>query len=240
MTTRFTWAAAVLAACTLLPLQASAGLFEDDEARRAILDLRGKMAEKADKSSLLDLSGQNESLRQEVARLRGQVEVLTNEIANMQRRQKDLYVDLDARIRKLEPQQVLVDGKEASVGMAEQKAYDAALTHFKEGGYKMAADGFIDFLKRYPQSGYAPAAQYWLGNAYYAQRDYRSAVAAQAEVVKKYPDSPKAADAMLNMASSYMELKDKANARKTLESLIARYPKSQAAENAKQRLSQLK
>lgn len=238
--TRSRFAAAVLAACSLLPLQASAGLFSDDEARRAILDIRAKIAEKADKSSVLELSNQNEALRQEVARLRGQVEVLDNEVANVQKRQKDFYVDLDARLRKVEPQKVVVDGKEASVILAEQQTYDAALTYFKEGNYKDAAAAFSDFMRRYPQSGYAAPAQYWLGNAYYAQRDYRNAIAAQAGVVKNHPDSPKAADAMLNMASSYMELKDKAAARKTLESLIQKYPDSQSAQNAKQRLSQLR
>jgi len=238
--TRSSLAAAVLAACSLLPLTASAGLFDDDDARRSILDLRAKMAEKADKSSVLELASQNDSLRQEVAGLRGQVEVLTNEVANIQKRQKDFYVDLDARLSKLEPQKVVVDGKNASVVPSEQQAYDAALTLFKEGNYKNAASSFSEFLRRYPQSGYAASAQYWLGNAYYAQQDYRSAISAQSVVVKNYPDSPKAADAMLNMASSYMELKDKSSARKTLESLIAKYPGSQSAQNAKQRLSQIR
>ena len=240
MTTQSKWAAAVLAACTLLPLQANAGLFDDDEARRAILELRTKLAEKADRTGLLDLSSQNEALKQEVDRLRGQVELLSNEVSNLQKRQKDLYVDLDARVKKLEPQKVVVDGKEASVEMAEQQSYDGALTLFKEGNYQKAAAGFADFLSRYPQSGYAPAAQYWLGNSYYAQRDYHNAITAQSAVVKNFPDSPKAADAMLNMASSYMELKDRASAKKTLEALIAKYPNSQAATNAKQRLTQMK
>ncbi|MEA5098779.1 MAG: YbgF trimerization domain-containing protein, partial [Burkholderiaceae bacterium] len=83
-------AAALLAALTTLPLQSRAGLFDDDEARKAVLDVR---ANKADKSSLLELSTQIDALRQELARLRGQVEVLTNDVSNLQRRQKDFYVD---------------------------------------------------------------------------------------------------------------------------------------------------
>ena len=91
----------VVAATTLLPLQASAGIFDDDEARKAILDIRARIDAKADKSSVLELVNQNEVLRQEVAKLRGQVEMLTNELANSQRRQKDFYVELDSRTRKL-------------------------------------------------------------------------------------------------------------------------------------------
>ncbi len=239
--------AAFLAAVVALPMTARAGMFDDDDARKAILDLRNKVealqkdvASKSDKNSALSLSDQNDQLRQDVARLRGQLEVLTNELANTQQRQKDFYVDLDSRLAKLEPQKVNVDGKEVSVDVNEQKYYDAALNIFKGGDYKGAGSAFGDFLKRYPQSGYAASAQYWLGNSLYAQRDYKGAIAAQQIVVKNYPDNPKVADALLNIASSYTELKDKASARKSLETLIAKYPDSPAAQTGKERMAALK
>ncbi|HJU70461.1 MAG TPA: tol-pal system protein YbgF [Paucimonas sp.] len=244
-------AAAFMAAFSLAPLQAHAGLFDDDEARRAILEIRSRIDalqrdtnalhdDKADKAGALDLVNQNEQLRQEIAKLRGQVEMLTNELTSMQQRQKDFYVDLDSRLRKMEPQKMTIDGKEASVEQNEQKAYDAALASFKAGDYRNAGASFFDFLRRYPQSGYAASAQYWLGNTYYAQRDYRNAITAQQVVVKNYPDSPKAPDALLNIASCYTELKDKSTARKTLETLVAQYGDSPAAQTAKQRLTSLK
>jgi tol-pal system protein YbgF len=245
--TRSSVAAALLAACSWVPLHADAALFEDDEARKAILDIRSRLANmqneinaKADKSNNFDLNNQNEQLRQEIAKLRGQIEVLTNELSNTQRRQKDFYVDLDNRIRKLEPQTVTIDGKEVSVEQGEQRSYDAALAFFRAADYKNAGDSFADFLRRYPQSGLAPSAQYWLGNTYYALRDYRSAIAAQQVVVQRYADSPKAADALLNIASCQMELKDRAAAKKTLETLVAQYPDSSASQTAKERLVALK
>lgn len=247
MTFKSTLAAALLAAFSTITLHAHAGIFDDDEARRSILDLRNKVEStssrlegKADKASTLDLANQNEQLRQEVAKLRGQIEVLANELANEQRRQKDFYVDLDNRLRKLEPIKITVDGKEASVEPGEQKAYDAALALFKAGDYKTAGAAFFDFLRRYPSSGFAASAQYWLGNSYYAQRDYKNAIAAQQLVLKNYPGSPKAADAMLNIASCHIELKDKAAAKKTLEKLIEQFPASPAAEIAKERLNAIK
>lgn len=240
-------AAAFLAALSWAPLQANAALFEDEEARRAILNIRQRLdkmqsdiSAKADKSNNFDLNNQNEQLRQEIARLRGQIEVLTNELANAQKRQKDFYVDLDARVRKLEPQMVNVDGKEVSVEKAEQRAYDAALAFFKEGDYKNAGASFYDFTRRYPQSGLAASAHYWLGNTYYAQREYKNAISAQQTVVKNYADSPKAADALLNIASCHMELKDRASAVKTLETLVEQYPNSPAAQTAKKRLASMK
>jgi tol-pal system protein YbgF len=241
--------ASCLAALSYTPLQANAGLFDDDEARRAILDIRSKIDTmqhemltridtKADKSSALDLVNQNEQLGQEVAKLRGEVEVLTNELANAQRRQKDFYVDLDNRLRKFETQ--TLDSKETIIESAEQKQYDAAMGLFKTGDYKNASVAFVDFIQHYPQSDYAGTAQYWLGNAYYAQRDYKNAIEAQQLVVKLYPDNAKAADALLNIASSYTELKDKASAKKSLEALVAEYPASNAAQTAKQRLATYK
>ena len=230
-------AAALLAALTLLPLQSRAGLFDDEEARKAILDVRNN---KADKASLLELSGQIDALRQEMAKLRGQIEVLTNDVSSLQSRQKDFYVDHDNRLRKLEPQKVEVDGKEAIIEPAEQQSYDTALEKFKAGEYKPASVAFSEFLRRYPKSAYAAAAQYWLGSAFYAQRDYRNAISAQWVVVKTHAESPQAPEALLNIASCYVELKDKLTAKKTLERLVARYPQSAAAKTAKERLAALK
>ena len=240
-------AAALAATFAWMPLQSHAGLFEDEEARRAILAIRARLENmqneinaKADKTNNLDFNNQNEQLRQEIARLRGQIEVLTNELANAQRRQKDFYVDLDNRLRKLEPQRVTIEGREATVEQGEQRAYDAALAFFKAGDYRNAGASFFEFTRRYPQSAYAPSAHYWLGNTYYAQRDYKNAIASHQVVVSNFPDSPRAPDAMLNIATSHLELKDRAAARKTLETLISQFPSSQAAQTAQERLATLK
>jgi tol-pal system protein YbgF len=233
-----------------LPLQASAGLLEDDEARKAILDLRAKVEQltrdlnarvdaKADKSAVLDMLNQHEQDMQEIARLRGQVETLANALANVQKGQKDFYADLDARIKKLEPQQATIDGRAAEVLPSEKQSYDAAFEQFKSGDYKAAIGALQDFVKRYPQSAYAANAQYWLGNAYYAQRDYKNAISAQELVVSNYGDSPKAPDAMLNIATSYIELSDDKSARKALQQLVKQYPESSAAQTAKDRLASL-
>jgi tol-pal system protein YbgF len=239
-----TMIAALMAAFSCASLSAHAALFGDDEARRAILDVRTKVdnmqQSKADNSAVLELSNQNDQLRQEIARLNGQIEVLSNEVANIQQRQKDFYVDLDNRLRKLEPQVIAVDGKDATVELSEQRIYDNALALFKAGDYKKSGAAFADFLQRYPQSAYAPSAQYWIGNAYYAQRDYKNAIAAQQTLLKKYPGNPKGADALLNIASSYTELKDRPAAKKALESLVAQYPNAPAAQTAKERLANFK
>ncbi len=94
---------------------AHAALFDDDEARKRIaatntrldqlqkdLDTRLSALEQQAKNQSLDLLRDLDALKADVARIRGQIEVLTYELAEAQKRQKDLYVDLDSRMRKLE------------------------------------------------------------------------------------------------------------------------------------------
>ena len=242
-------AALVLAAW--MPLQAHAGLLDDDEARKAILDLRAKVdaiardlnariETKSDKTVQLDMLNQHEQTMQEIARLRGQIEVLANQITRAQEGQKQLYADLDSRIKKLEPQQETVDGQVAQVMPAEKTTYENATALFQSGDYKGAASALQEFVRRYPDSAYASNAQYWLGNAYYALGDYKKAIAAQEVVTSTYADSAKVPDAMLNIASSYALLKDSKNAKKALQQLVSKYPESSAAKTAKDRLASLK
>ena len=230
---------------------AHAGLFDDDEARKAISDLNAKLTaissklddqieNKADKTALLEQLNQIDSLRQEIARLRGQLEVLGNDVSESQRRQKEFYVDLDNRLRKLEPQKVVLDGKEAQVDQNEQKTYETALAVFQSGDYAAAANSLNTFVQIYPHSIYVPVAQYSLGIAYYAQKDYKNAVATFQAMLKAYPDSPKSPDAMLNIASCYAEQKDKVQTKKWLQNLRSVYPDSAAAKTAADRLNSLK
>ena len=119
---------ALLVAATWLPIsQAHAGFFEADEARRSILDLRAKVKDlensKLDKSSGVNLTNQDDALRDEIARLRGQIEVLTNQVKTMEERQKDFYLDLDTRLKKLEPREATAAAKESTADSNENAAY---------------------------------------------------------------------------------------------------------------------
>jgi tol-pal system protein YbgF len=268
-------AAAASAAAFALALPARAALFDDDEARKRIeltnqrlaqvqkqLDDRIIALETQLKSQgLLDLLATVDQMRGDIAKVRGQLEVITFELDQAAKRQRDLYVDIDTRLRKLEtaaaapPPAPAATAPPAATGAAtpptlglppttgamdpagEQRAYDAALDQFKAGGYPAAATSFTNFVKAYPKSPLAPSAQYWLGNAQFALRDYRGAIASQRQLIAAYPDSQKVPDAMLNIASSQFEMGDGAASRRTLEELIAKHPQSEAATKARQRLA---
>jgi tol-pal system protein YbgF len=244
----------VVLAAVSVTAPAHAGLFDDDEARRAILDIRtkvdslalvsgqleDKLTTKADKTVVLDLLNQQDQLRQDIAKLRGDIEVLSNDVSDNQRRQKEFYVDLDNRLRKLEPQKITLDGKEAQVDPDEQKKYDAAQSLFQSGDYKNAAGALSGFLQSYPRSIYVAGAQYALGIAYYAQKDYKNAISSFGIIVADFPDNAKAPDAMLNIASCYSEQKDKSATKKILLKLRSLYPNSTAAATAGDRLKAVK
>jgi tol-pal system protein YbgF len=252
--------AAVLAVlCLAASPLASAALFEDDEARRAILELRQRIeaqrlagerqAEELRRAydenaqmrrSLLELQNQIETLRGEVARLRGQDEQMARDLADIQRRQKDIAQGVEDRLRKVEPSQVSVDGREFIADPAEAREFEAALATFRRGEFPGAQAAFTEFIKRYPQSGFKPTALFWLGNAQYANRDYRGAIGNFRALLTQAPDHPRAAEAVLSIANCQIELKDTPAARKTLDELIKAYPQSEAAVAAKERLARFR
>ncbi|MFZ3083249.1 tol-pal system protein YbgF [Rhodoferax ferrireducens] len=248
-----------IAAFVLLGLGAAtagAGLFDDEEARRAILDLRQRIdavrTESAQgvsrvsddtasfRRSLLDLQSQIETLRSEVATLRGLNEQLVRDVAELQRQQKDTAQGVNDRLRQFEPTKVTVDGREFMAEPAEKRDFEAALAVFRKGDFPAAQSVFLDFLKRYPASGYGPSALFWLGNAQYATRDYKEAMINFRSLIAREPENVRAPEAVLSIANCQIELKDTRGARKTLEDLIKAYPQSEAAMAAKERLPRLK
>ena len=240
----------------LLAFNVHSALFDDDEARKAILDLRQKVdaqqlrnveeLKKANddnaqlRRSILELSNQLEVLRAEIAKMRGQDEQLTRDVAEVQRKQKDITQGVDDRLRKFEPSKVTVDGKEFVASPAEFRDFEAALATLRKGEFAPAQTAYLDFIKRYPESGYRPSALFWLGNAQYALRAYREAIINFKSVIAIAPDHMRSPEAALSIANCQIELKDIKAARKTLEDLIKVYPQSEAASVANDRLTKLK
>ncbi|MGJ7541561.1 tol-pal system protein YbgF [Variovorax sp. LT1R16] len=241
--------AALAAALVCMSLGANAALFEDDEARRAILDLRQRveaMRTQTDqrltednaqlRRSLLDLQNQIETLRGDMQRMTGQNEQLARTVSELQQRQ----TDIDDRIKKSEPSKVAMDGREFTADPREKADFDAALGVFRGGQFAQAQTAFAEFVKRYPQSGYNPSALFWLGNAQYATRNYTEAIANFRSMLSLAPDHAKAPEAVLSIANCQIELKDTRAARRTLEDLAKAYPQSEAAQAGRERLSRLK
>ena len=237
------------AALLCVSVGSQAALFEDDEARRAILDLRQRveaMRQQTDqrladengqlRRSLLDLQNQIEQMRGDLARMTGQNEQLQRTVSEMQSRQ----TTIDDRLKQNEPTKVSVDGREFTADPKEKADFDAALGIFRAGQFAQAQTAFAEFVKRYPQSGYNASALFWLGNAQYATRNYNEAIANFRSMLSLAPDHAKAPEAVLSIANCQIELKDTRAARRTLEDLTKAYPQSEAAQAGRERLSRLR
>ena len=252
---RAAFAGLCLSAALFAPA-ARAGLFDDDEARRAILDIRTKIEQGAErqrvgqqqlsdqidqlKRSLLDLNNQLEQVRGDNAKLRGQNEQLARDLSEVQRKQKDIESGVDDRLRKFEPQKVSLDGKEFTVEPDEKRQYDEAMELLRKSDFAGTANALTAFRKRYPSSGYTESALFWLGNAQYGVRQYKESIVSFRALLGAAPDSAKAPEAMLAIANCQAELKDGKGARKTIDDLLKTYPKSEAAQAGRERLATLK
>jgi tol-pal system protein YbgF len=250
---------------------AQAGLFDDEEARKAILDLRARIQASEDagrarlgdvkqaqtvqldqlqeqlrdqtqqlRRGLLDLSTQLDLERADNAKLRGTQEQLARDLAELQRSFKDLAKSLDDRLRTIEPQKVVFDGKEFLAEPDEKRGHDQAMAALRGGDFDKAVAALSNFVQRYPASGYADSARFWLGNALYGQRSYKEAIAVFRAFVTAVPAHPRAPEALLALANCQIEMKDNRAARKTIEELVKAYPASEAAAAGKERLASLK
>ena len=238
----------------LAALPAHAGLFDDEEARKQVAELRKEfdtLTKRVESTSQnqLDFANQLESLRADVARLTGQIEVLTNSLESVHKRQQDFYVDLDNRLRKLEAAattQAVPEGANAPPPteakpdpQAEMRDYEAALGHFRESRFKDAQAGFESFIAKHTRSSLLPNAHYWLGSSLFQQKGFAQAATVFGRVAADWPNDPKAPDAMLQQANSLVGAKDVPAAVKVLEALVEKYPTNAAVETARARIKTL-
>ncbi len=243
---------------------AQAGLFSDDEARQGVTDLRaqqeilGKQQQTLDErltrmesalQSYPDTVNRLDTLSQDLAQLRGKLDVLGNQIDTVDKHVHELYLDLDSRLKLLEaaakpadPAAPAADAAPAAPAAKEVEApadaYDSALTAFNKGNFASSLKQFQAFLKANPKDPKAVNALYWVGMNQLSLKDYKGARATNQELYKTHPESPKAPDALLNLASAWTGLGDAVNAKATLKILLNKYPNSPAAAKAKARLQE--
>ena len=210
-------------------------LFSDDEARKAILDLRKILA-----TTQLDLQNQIEKLKADNAELRGKIEDLEKQGEDINSSQKTYYQDLDTRLGNFEPRTATIEGVTGTVEPNEKKVYDDALKAFQAGSLKKADEGFTAFVAKFPKSPYLPLALYWSGNSKYANKDYAGAINQLQSMIKKYPNHPRVAAAMITLGNSQLERGNKAAAKKTFGEIVAKYPDTDAAKDAQQLLAATK
>lgn len=246
-------------ALAITPFAVHAGLFNDDQARKQITELQQTLSQQQKKNEqqnqelsdkltkvetsvkelkLTEILNQLEALRTDVAGLRGQIEVQNYQIDQLQKRQKDLYNDVDLRVRALEtaaPAPKAAAEKE----LGEEAAYNGALDAYKQGNYAAAITGFQTFSTKFPSSKLAPNSLYWIAAAQAAQKDCGAAIGTYKKLLSQFPDSNKTPESLLGLASCQQETKDNAGAKKTLQLLVNQFPATPSGEQGKKLLGQL-
>jgi tol-pal system protein YbgF len=275
----------VIASSLMMSLVAQAGIFDDDEARKAILELRQQITQLNSslnatlnanfntlqqkttdeiaqlRKSLFEFQNQIDRQKAEMAQLRGENELLARSVAETQIRMKDMLQateqkvqaadqklkaaeqrtqETEQKLSKLEPVQVVLDGRNFMADPNEKRDFDTAFALFRGGDFVKSQKALFEFIQRYPGSGYSPSALYWLGNAQYSNRDYKEAIINFRNMISKTPDHMRAPEAMLSISNCQMEMKDPKAAKKTIEDLMKVYPKSEAAFAGIERLRTIK
>jgi len=219
---------------------------------------------------LLNMLNRIEQMQRDMQQLRGEIELQTHALQDMQRRSREQYLDIDRRLQQFEPGNTALPVPATPPAVTppavmapdpldpppmtrppgaagttapqagEQEAYDTALAVLREGRYAEAAQAFNRFLVDYPGSDYDDNASYWLGETYYVTRDFDRSLATFKGLLEQYPNSSKAADSRLKMGYIFYEKKDWAAARQALNAVVSSYPGSTAARLAGDRLKKMK
>jgi tol-pal system protein YbgF len=254
---RSTWRSTVLSLAALALAGCMSTPPEQDPVQIKLndLDVRLTRTERMlQNGSLLQVSNQLESLRADVRAMHNDVDQLNNTVEQSRKQQRDLYADLDQRLKVLEgrggaaPTPGDAAGGAASGAAAsaaapaavdDKSSYQAAFNLLKEGQYDRAVTGFKGFLGTYPSSALADNAQYWLGEAYYVNKSFPEAQAAFQKVIDKYPDSAKVPDALLKIGFCRYETKQWDGAKSVLSQVVVQYPDTPSAKLAQQRLDRM-
>jgi tol-pal system protein YbgF len=204
--------------------------------------------------SLLDLVNQIDGLRNDLRGMHNDVDQLTNNLEASRKQQRDLYADLDRRMKVLESRGGTGAGSAAGSGDAgaggagadssapgsdDKAAYQTAFNLLKDSQYDRAIAAFRKFLASFPDSPLADNAQYWLGEGYYVNKSFEDAQAAFQRVVDKYPQSRKRPDALLKIGYCQYELKQWESAKGTLSKVAKQFPDAPAGHLAQQRLDKM-
>ncbi|WP_345875426.1 tol-pal system protein YbgF [Shewanella algae] len=184
-----------------------------------------------------------DTLQQEVLELRGLTEQQNYQINQMLQRQRQLYDEIAnlqskpaAPAVSQTPSNVV-----ASSSLSETDSYQRAVDLvLKERQYDAAIPAFRDFIKQYPNSGFADNANYWLGQLLYNKNEFAEAKTAFANVVDNFKESGKRADSLVKLGLIAEKTGDKTAAKNYYQQVVKQYANSAAARIAQQQLAAIK
>jgi tol-pal system protein YbgF len=114
--------------------------------------------------------------------------------------------------------------------------FSSALSSYNGGQYKLAVQGFQEYLQYYANTDRASDAQFYIGDSYYNMGNYPKAIDQFNVCLERYQSGSRLPTAQLKKAYSLLALGETRAGVRELQSLIKRYPHSSEADLARQRL----
>ena len=218
--------------------------FADDEARRAILDLREQVKVlkeqlNVQRNAQMNFMSELTRLGEQNRKLTGQIEELTNALNQEKRQSRSLTDSLNDRLGKLEPSMVEYRGQVFEVQPQEKRDVAAIFESLRQSQYGSATKQIQAFLSAWPKSGYAQDLTYWLGISYFQQKQYQQTITVQNRLIRLYPKGDRVPEAMLSVGAAQAELGNKKAALATYKKVIAQFPNSPSQEDAQKRITVL-
>lgn len=124
-------------------------------------------------------------------------------------------------------------------GMSAETTYNNAYADLQKGNFDLASQEFSDYLKYFPNTDYAPNAQFYLGDIYYRKGEYRHAADAFDDVLQHYPENAKTPSALYLKGMSLLKDNQRTAAAKEFRALVAKYSDDDLAAKAKAELRRL-
>ena len=127
----------------------------------------------------------------------------------------------------------------ASGATSPDELYRSAYEDYMRGNYDLAADGFAEYMRRWPDTELTDNALYWIGECYDAQEKPQEALATFTRVLEDYPTSDKAAAAQLKKGLIYLKMGDQGQGVVNLQYVVYEHPGTREADLAREQLRSL-
>lgn len=172
---------------------------------------------------MLDLLNQIERLNTEISQMKGQMEVMAHELEATQKRQRDLYTDLDGRLRKLEETPAAAPSAATPATPTTEAAPQPPAS--QQASAEQAPPPATPPAPPAEQvDGAAETKAYEVAYATYKAGKYGDAVTGFKQFVENYPNSKLAPNAYYWMGAAQFSLKDYKSAIATQQKLVKQFP----------------
>jgi tol-pal system protein YbgF len=127
----------------------------------------------------------------------------------------------------------------ADAAVSPDQLYRAAYEDYMRGNYDLAAQGFQEYMRRFPATDLSDNALYWIGECYDAQELHEEALEVFSRVLEEHPNSDKAAAAQLKKGLIYLKTGDQGQGVVNLQYVVYEHPGTKEAELAREKLRSL-